>query len=1463
MKKFPFLLITLLYPFFPLTAQLVPEQLLSVFQDKTSFKVEASTLDQDNNMYIMATYVNTELDNDKLASQGDKFDVLVAKLNSDGTIAWVKRFGSDEYDRVGGIAYYNNKLYVTALVKSGFNLETPFNRDNSQNTMTDIESSGIILCYSNEGEIDWFKTIYSENGNIYPQAIKVNSEGIFISGQFEGTTAFLPKGETGTFYESLIYSKAFLGKYDLNGNLNWVNVFKSTFSTQIWDMDISQDGIYLAGHYSEELDIDGKSGSLSQILISPSGEDGFLIKCDFGGNYVWGKRYGSSNIYGSRKISTLGSEIFISGIFSGNINFNTPSLFNGTNELTSHSNRDGFIAKYSSTGDVLWLKRFGTVEAVSQLKTNTHRLMIGGTFSGDTLNFSTPYVYGEEEYTYPKKGLRGFATEIDLNGTLLSTKIFDSDFSSALDQVVLSNKEVLFTGSFEKNIYFKDQNDNNSDSLFDNGNRSFFQLSEFDLLPVWQKSYGDLNTAGGYQALSMDTDLEGNSYITGYFHDGIKFGSLPIMYAQGDKDIFILKIDKWGKPLWSKRAGGTGEDTSLSIRYVDGWLYLTGSFEFTANFSTPYSAGNNELISAGGKDIFIIKCRSLDGFIFVLKRAGGVLDDEGRQITSLNNSIYISGWFNVTANFNTPSAFGTNVISSAGGEDIFLAKLSPTGEPEWLKRAGGLTNDRALGLDVEGSAVVIGGFFSGTANFNSPSSIGTNELISSGLNDVFVAKYSTSGSLNFIRRGGGSFNDQLLDLKINNGDIYATGFFSEQAFFPGPVVIGGALNSQGQGDAFLIKYTPSGIPAWKRRAGGNLNDAGTVIRIAMDEVVVTGYFRETINFDYDTTIWGEEYTSDGNRDVFLARYSTSGILLTTKRAGGSGDDVARGMSFDGNQLYLSGFSDDLMNFNTPSISSQNYISKNGDPYIFLSKFLFTTKSINTLAQGRSSQLKSGSLNHIGFLNDGQILLGTFEGNLQLSDTSINGFYNGRTALLTKIDDEAKRVWHNIIGFSESTLNVKLTEHSNSLYISMTPNGYKTAYFYNNGLDSLEKTGKEALISKFDKDGNSEWASKLRGSSSLAIFSLASCDDGVYIGGRFTDSLIFETNSNTNFILSENSLSDVFILKINTEGAFQWARRMGGSLANIGVDNTGAYVTGYYSNSINFNTPSTYTSNVLTSNLAYNYYIAKFDSNGNPTWQKSFSSTVNSSISSLSVGNSNIFIGLNTEDSNMINFSSPYTVGSSEFTFSHNSGLLISYDLGGNFQWLNKFYQTDEEGSNFYPIIVDIGSGPLIIETFQSGLIYESQNTILNGQLPFYDNKTIALLKYDNMGNFEWSEAIVGSSNNTSNGAYYSNGKLAVWGIFSPFSNFLFKNHSLSINESVDFIRFGLCSIHPELQSSVNDINNAYHLYTQPIGSNLSASNIIQGNAEVEFIANSILLEPGFVVEKGTVFMAVTGGCNNE
>ncbi|MET3542539.1 Tfp pilus assembly major pilin PilA, partial [Pontibacter aydingkolensis] len=225
---------------------------------------------------------------------------------------------------------------------------------------------------------------------------------------------------------------------------------------------------------------------------------------------------------------------------------------------------------------------------------------------------------------------------------------------------------------------------------------------------MWAKQAQGTDTNNPEYGRSVARDTQGNTYVVGYFRDRIIFDGITLK-SSGGWDVFIAKYNASGSVLWAQRAGGANTDVGTGVA-IDGFgnAYVTGYFYDPATF------GSTTLTSAGGADMFVAKYDP-SGNVLWAQRSGGANND-------ISNSIAVDGSGNayVTGYFYETTTFGSTTLTSSGGQDMFVAKYNASGTVVWAKQAGGTNSDygRGIAVDGQGNAYVTGEFY-GTATFGS------------------------------------------------------------------------------------------------------------------------------------------------------------------------------------------------------------------------------------------------------------------------------------------------------------------------------------------------------------------------------------------------------------------------------------------------------------------------------------------------------------------------------------------------------------------------------------------------------------------------------------------------------------------------------------------------------------------------------------------------------------------------
>jgi len=383
---------------------------------------------------------------------------------------------------------------------------------------------------------------------------------------------------------------------------------------------------------------------------------------------------------------------------------------------------------------------------------------------------------------------------------------------------------------------------------------------------------------------------------------------------------------------WAKSMGGANNDQGYSIATdPSGNVYTTGTFEGTADFDP--GAGIFNLVSAGGRDIFVQKLDPLGNLVWA-KSMGGANNEVGNGIAvDGSGNVYTTGYFEGTADFD-PNG-GVINLTPAGGSlaDIFVSKLDVSGNFVWAKQMGGTSGDLGQGIAVDGSGNVYttGYYYSNDADFDPNGGVAGLPLV--GIQDIFVSKLDANGNFVWIKGMGSSSNDWGYAITTDgSGNVYTTGFFNNTADFDPSGGIAN-LTSAGDYDVFVQKLDASGNFVWAKRMGGTDSDQGFGITVDFfGNIYTTGSFRSTADFDPSGGI--ANLTSAGITDIFISKLDLFGNFVSAQQIGGTSGDTGYGITSFGSvgDIYLTGQFVGIVDFD-PNGGVLNLDDTNGNTFV--------------------------------------------------------------------------------------------------------------------------------------------------------------------------------------------------------------------------------------------------------------------------------------------------------------------------------------------------------------------------------------------------------------------------------------------------------------------------------------------------------------------------------------------------
>ncbi|MCA9538115.1 MAG: nucleotide-binding protein [Myxococcales bacterium] len=315
---------------------------------------------------------------------------------------------------------------------------------------------------------------------------------------------------------------------------------------------------------------------------------------------------------------------------------------------------------------------------------------------------------------------------------------------------------------------------------------------------LWSRMFGGLDPD---RAERMAVDGNGDLLVTGTFSGVADFGGGPFATA-GLRDAFLLKLNgQNGAHIFSKQIGGPGDDYGFGVGVgAEGQILLTGRFEETIHI------GDNELVSAGLRDIFVAAFDNF-GFLQWARRYGGDGDDFPFDLVASP----ATGEFAITGYLSGVVDFGDQQVRSAGSLDYFIAAFNADGSVRWAQRYGDETNQfdtdfdtntwSALATDPDNNLYLTGPL-SGIARFGDGP-----PLNSAGRTDIFIVKLDRDGAWLFGNRFGTDNSEIGLDVAVGpDGQIAVAGrIFGTRGVDFGAA---GRVESQGSSDGFVLQVEP-------------------------------------------------------------------------------------------------------------------------------------------------------------------------------------------------------------------------------------------------------------------------------------------------------------------------------------------------------------------------------------------------------------------------------------------------------------------------------------------------------------------------------------------------------------------------------------------------------------------------------------------------------------------------------
>lgn len=308
-------------------------------------------------------------------------------------------------------------------------------------------------------------------------------------------------------------------------------------------------------------------------------------------------------------------------------------------------------------------------------------------------------------------------------------------------------------------------------------------------LSTFDRALGSASKAESTRSVAIDA--AGNFFAGGQYSGNCTIDGKSLI-GGGNGDMFLLKYSKAGVIQWAKGYADGSNQSATSIAMAPmGRLVVAGNNSGTINFG-----GASVSSAAGDADVFLATLDTNGNHVW--SHEFGDTMNQGNPVlaVSAQGDIILAGEFQGTI------TFGASVLTSAGGTDIFVAKLTSQGVPVWAKSFGDASEQLLprVAVDDQGN-VLLGCSGNGQIDF------GGGALVSAGGptggEDAFLAKLRGSdGSHVWSTRFGDTHIQGISSIASAGGDeiVFTAGF-------DGTVNFGGSdFTNVGPQDVALVRY---------------------------------------------------------------------------------------------------------------------------------------------------------------------------------------------------------------------------------------------------------------------------------------------------------------------------------------------------------------------------------------------------------------------------------------------------------------------------------------------------------------------------------------------------------------------------------------------------------------------------------------------------------------------------------
>ncbi|MDO7884306.1 T9SS type A sorting domain-containing protein [Hymenobacter cheonanensis] len=364
---------------------------------------------------------------------------------------------------------------------------------------------------------------------------------------------------------------------------------------------------------------------------------------------------------------------------------------------------------------------------------------------------------------------------------------------------------------------------------------------------AWAKQAGGSGTDIGTAIARNGADI----YVTGWFSAlNADFGVTTLHnLTSSTNDLFVAKLTDTGLDAtfsWARQVGSSGYESGYAIAVSGANVYITGIFTsptLTIGATTLPNSGPAEPLTTNG---FICKLTDEGSFCTFGWTQPFIGSSYPTALAVQGANVYVTGYFGGTLRA------GNTKLTAAAYYDVFVVKLADQGASStwtWAKQAGSPGSTQATAIAVSGPSIYLTGYFYATASFGltSVSSAGGSDVFVAKLTDS-----GTDAAFNWSAAGGGADIDEAYGLTLAGSDVYVCGAIGSPVATFGTASLTHATNNYFSRDGFIAHLTDAGASpsfTWAKAMGGQGNDGIYAVALSGLTLFGAGYISPAASFD--------------------------------------------------------------------------------------------------------------------------------------------------------------------------------------------------------------------------------------------------------------------------------------------------------------------------------------------------------------------------------------------------------------------------------------------------------------------------------------------------------------------------------------------------------------------------------------------------------------------------------------